>query len=363
MALLDLEVIPSSLSLEKRLNYGKNIFGLYLKAITGSGRIHSDDKYLRWINEKDTYALKSKLFSTGELRSYQSGMSSMKYQHTSLMEAIIKEAIDYLQMIDFTPNDTLTPEPLDFILPKALLSQIKLQDLAILLNDCIGYKEGFVIRPQPLDSQQSRIYSCFTAISSQTRKALGFINYDIGAALQTICLGLVKDPSLYPLHQQLIQNKVLFRQTIMNETGNDLAWVKQELSKLDNESEGKQHASTTLHAYYLEALDLRKDVINSVPKATHSIASTHAKTEYTKTWDKQSKTYIYIPSGIKESSLFFFIWTQYERTIREAMSECFTHPSACQHVHDAIYSKETIVIATIEHHVLQRTGFRVNISH
>jgi len=49
--------------------------------------------------------------------------------------------------------------------------------------------------------------------------------------------------------------------------------------------------------------------------------------------------------------------------IREAMMECFTTPLACQQVHDAVYSKEDISIQAIEAHVLQKTGFKVTISH
>jgi len=159
---------------------------------------------------------------------------------------------------------------------------IKFQDLAILLNDCIGYQSGFVIRPELLDRQESRVYSCFTAVSSDTRKKLGFINYDIGAALQSICLHLVPDLSLYPLHQELVDDKTAFRQKIMTETGKDLAWVKRELSKLDNEPTGKTQASSTLQAYYDEGLRLRKDVIASVPQDILTVANTYAKEEYKK---------------------------------------------------------------------------------
>lgn len=358
MALKDLKLIRSNLSLLNQQSYGVHLYNLYIKSTSGSGQISAQDKDIRWWNEQDSLQLKSKLFKTSN-KSYQAGVYSLTYEPTGLTLDIMKRAIEYIKMLSFEENKDLYMEPSDFIIPISSLNLIRFQDLAILLNDYIGYKEGFIIRPQPLDSQQSRIYSCFTAISSQTRKILGFINYDIGAALQTICLGLVKDPSLYPLHQELIQDKAVFRQKVMTETGNDLAWVKQELSKLDNEPKGKQHKSLTLQAYYLEALVLRKDVINTVPQHVLDIANAYAKPEYAKTWDKQNKTYIFTPIGTKESSLFFFIWTQYERLIREAMSECFSEPAACQHVHDAIYSKEQVDIPTIEHHVLQKTNFAV----
>ena len=86
----------------------------------------------------------------------------------------------------------------------------------LILNDCIGYNGTFVIRPNLLDNQNSRVYSVFTGISSKTRKLFGYTNYDIGSALQTICIQLVKNPALYPLHQELVNEKKAFRAKVAN---------------------------------------------------------------------------------------------------------------------------------------------------
>lgn len=65
----------------------------------------------------------------------------------------------------------------------------------------------------------------------------------------------------------------------------------------------------------------------------------------------------------KESSVFFFIWTQYERKIREAMKIPFTNQLDIIDVHDAIYSKEEVSLDLIEKAVFEQTGFRVKVSH
>jgi len=366
MALLNRKLINQSFSLTKRFTYGKHIAELYLCAIAGTQRIPSSNKHLRWLNESDTLGLRTKLFSTGDLKNYRVGHFSMKYTPTLLMQELAKSAIDYMQLLNFHQTNKPVLAPLDFIMDKSLLKTLKLQDIAILLNDCIGYSNGFIIRPVPLDRQYSRIYSCFTTISSETRKALDFINYDIGAALQTICLQLVNQPSLYPLHQDLVTDKVAFRQKIMNESGESKEWVKQELSKLDNKETPPKYNHPTLKAYYQEAQQLRKEVINTTQNTEQEIynkAYLFAKINYKKHYNSQTKKYDFIPNGRKESSIFFFIWTQYERQIREAMKQCFSNPQACQEVHDAIYSKENVNISLIEQRVYKDTNFKVQISH
>jgi len=60
--------------------------------------------------------------------------------------------------------------------------------------------------------------------------------------------------------------------------------------------------------------------------------------------------------------VFFFIWTQWERQIREVMMSCFDNPTACHQVHDAIYSRQKIDPKLIEAAVLEQTGFSVKIS-
>jgi hypothetical protein len=104
-------------------------------------------------------------------------------------------------------------------------------------------------------------------------------------------------------------------------------------------------------------------VIANVDEATLATAYLYAKPKWIKLWKQDKKEYEFIIDGIKESSLFFFIWTQYERAIRKAMVQCFNASEACHEVHDAVYSRENDVsVEEVEKYVLEQTGFVVKIS-
>lgn len=366
LALKQHRIIGNNLSQLNQLNYGFNLFNLYLLSVTGTGRIKSENKYLRWLNEEDTLNLKSDLFNLSGKKSYKAGSHSMAYEPTSLFNAIIRTALSFLEEISFTQNNELILEPLDFVMNFDVINVIKLQDVLMLLNDCVGYQNGFVIRPTPIDQQFSRVYSCFTSISSNTRRSLGFINYDIGAALQSICLGLIDNPTSYPLHQELRDNKHSFRAKIMAESGKDLEWVKTKLSELDNKAEGLDRKyNQSLLLYYQEAIRLRKDVIETIESKYQEIyarAILLAKPKFKKQWNDKTKQYDFVEAGLKESSIFFFIWTQFERQIREEMMRYFSIPEACHQVHDAVYTREFVDTSLLEQFVLDNTGFKISIS-
>lgn len=359
LALKDLNIVHSSFGINKQLDYGKHVFEAYLKSILGSGNIEAKQKNIRWLNEEDTLQLKSKLFTTTK---YKVGDHSMQYTATPFAENIMKSAFNLLKSIDFVHND-IPLQSLDFTVTIDNLEDIRLRDTMILLAECIGYNNGFVIRSKITDRQFSRVYSIFTSISGNTRKILGYCNYDIGTALQTICLKLVNDPSAYPIHEEYVADKIEFRNKIQKETGKDEKWVKKELSKinnLDNLSE-KYSEYPTLVAYYRESRQLRKEIIATAEPVILYRATDNAKTKHKKIWDDYRKKFEFIKDGKKESSIFFFIWTQWERQIREVMMSCFAEPSSCHQVHDAVYSRQIINPQIIEAKVLDTTGFKINI--
>lgn len=61
-----------------------------------------------------------------------------------------------------------------------------------------------------------------------------------------------------------------------------------------------------------------------------------------------------------KSSVFFFIWTYYEKQIRDAMLSVV--PDGIP-VHDAIYSRHQVALEDFEKAILERTGFEVKVSH
>jgi len=360
LALKDLQIISNNFNQSKQLKYGEIVFETYLKSIAGKGTISSNNTSIRWLNEEDTLQLKAKLFTTSN---YQVTIKSMTYEPTEFAQKIFETVFTLIKSIDFEHNELKLME-LDFVVPIDILIRIKLRDIMLLLSNCAGYNCGFIIRPVLQDKQYSRVYSVFTSLSSKTRKLLGFLNYDIGSALQTICLKLVENVSLYPLHKQLVDNKYAFRERVMRETNKDMAWVKKELSKVDNiDNMPKRYVKfPTLEGYYYEAKILRKEIINNAEPLLLSRAQEYAKPKYKKVWNEHLNEYDFELNGKKESSIFFFIWTQWERQIRESMMSRFDMPESCHQVHDAIYSKQVVEIQTIESKVLNDTGFEIKIS-
>ena len=143
-----------------------------------------------------------------------------------------------------------------------------------------------------------------------------------------------------------------------------IQWAKKELNKADNkETLPKTYKrSKTLTDYFNEALELRKEIIQNAERPISQRAYEYAKTKKKKVWNHITNKYDFIDDGKKESSIFFFIWTQWERLIRHAMIKAFSEPKKCHEVHDAVYSKESIEPSFIEKVVLERTGFIVKIS-
>jgi len=360
LALKDLSIVSNVFTQHNQIKYGEVVFNAFYKSVSGSGKISSKDKDIRWLNEEDTLSLKCKLFT---ISGYQANSNSMKYQPTPYALEVFRRVFDLLGAVEFKDHE-IPLGVLDFTVKRESLGDIKLRDVMLLLGNCISYRDGFIIRPTLTDNQFSRVYSVFTSIGSQTRKSLGFTNYDIGSAMQTICLQLVEDSSLYPLHEELMNDKYAFRQKIADETGKDMAWVKKELSSADNK-EGIQKAyesSPTLMQYFKEAIPLRREIIDKAEPLILSRAKEFAKVKWRKDWNKQHNQYEYHADGKKESSIFFFIWTQWERHIRDSMMCCFAKPQECHQVHDAVYSKEDIEPSLIEARVLNETGFKVRIS-
>jgi len=362
MALKDMNLIYSTFTSHKQLRYGEHVFESYLKAVTGKGTIKAKNKHIRWLNEVDTLQLKSQLFTTS---SYQVGVNSMEYTTTVIAEELFIKVFEFLDVISFQ-NNNIEPEPLDFTVTVVQLKSMRLRDTMLILSRCIGYSgNSFIIRQELKDRQNSRVYSLFTSISSTTRQLLGFTNYDIGSALQTICLQLTDNPNIYPLHQELSVDKIAFRTKIMIETGEDIDWVKKELSKADNldKRPKRYNRYPTLNAYFAESLVLRKEILHGVDEEVYSIAYGHAKYKWTKIWNTKNNDYEYVVDGKKESSIFFFIWTQFEREIRESMMRLFDEPIFCHQVHDAVYSYQSnISTEELETTVLESTGFKVKIS-
>ena len=76
--------------------------------------------------------------------------------------------------------------------------------------------------------------------------------------------------------------------------------------------------------------------------------------------DWKSTTRLEDETERKKSSVFFFIWTYYEKQIRDAMLSLT--PDGIP-VHDAVYSRHQIALEDFEARILEQTGFEVKVSH
>lgn len=365
VALKEHKILKSTMSPITQYSFAKHYFNFYVKVISGSGKIYSKDVDRRWFYGQDNSQKLNKLLIKDSSYSTYNG-DCMKFKPTSKAEEIIKRILELFKLVEFTNNDVFDSK-YHILVDKTIITQVKFTDAIILLRNSIGFVNGkFIIDLNKQDTITDRVYSVFTSISSETRKALGYINYDIGAALQTITLQLVKDSELYSLHQRLVNDKTSFRNEVMQQTRKDLLWVKKELSKLDN-MENYNTKIEILAEYFEEARCLRASLIEQMEVENDSklaIAKSKASDILIKQWDDLKKEYQFTASGEKkESSVFFFIWTQYEREIREAMKIPFANKADILDVHDAIYSKEEVDITSIENAVLTQTGFKVKVSH
>lgn len=121
-----------------------------------------------------------------------------------------------------------------------------------------------------------------------------------------------------------------------------------------------------LEEYIEEGISLRGSVLKRMEETNpeiYHIACSKAKNVILKEWDEENNQMKFVPTDEKkESSKFFFVWTQIEREIREAMKTCFSNPSVVIDCHDAVYSTEIVSNSTLEEAVNNITGFKVKVS-
>jgi len=223
------------------------------------------------------------------------------------------------------------------------------------------------------DPSVGRSYNIFTSIRSSERKELGFINYDIGGALQIICFGLLhrysSDPELFTSFSTIFQYgfdtqyKTDLRQTISDDLDIPLSDVKELLTAYANGGNKSVDKHPSLKSFSDDSDRLRREVISLI--AQHepevlAIAVSQSKHTFDSKMDWKSTERLDNNTERQKSSVFFFIWTYYEKQIRDAMLTVV--PDGLP-VHDAIYSRHDVPIASFEVAVKQQTGFEVKISH
>jgi len=256
--------------------------------------------------------------------------------------------------------------------PFDVTSQLTLHSQLQIIHFCIGFdskaKEFIVSLEHEASTNENigRTYNLFTMLKSCDRKALGYINYDMSCALQSISLQLIKATEReYPMLTRYAQDKIFkryVRETIAKELNVEVCEVKQRLTAFANGGlkDRKKHL---LYAQFQEESDrLRREVLSYVAKyETHvlELAIQQSKRELSDEIDWLDTTEEKSHALARDkSSAFFFVWTYYERLIRKSMLTVLTDGIE---VHDAVYSKMHIDTRVVEAKITADTGFTIKI--
>lgn len=354
-----------SMSLQNTYKYCEYLNDL-IRTIAYSGTVHSRNNSYDYLHRMDKrYQFLGLIERYG---SYRTGIRSYKYRYTETLEDIMKEVVELFKKISIAPS-TEVIENSDIIIEKDMLNKLNTRDLYILLNELDGYneKKGYVIKNSSTikDKQNSRVYSLFTGIKSETRKVLGFINYDISTCMQTIVAAFV-DMTKYPVHQQLLDDKHTFRANLSEELNVDINMVKKIISSADNGKKHNRirHKSITLCKYVDESDTLINEFYEVIKRTNPDMIeiAEHFANDLLEYDGKDEKGNMKFKRlGVNPYSRFFFIWTQIERKIRHVMMSCFD--GFVHEVHDAVYSKQSIDTSILEQAVASQVGINVKIEH
>lgn len=359
-------------SVAKILTYIEHLNNCIL-SIAFRASINSRNSSFSYLQQNDRKYKFSCLFE--RYGSYSTGKSSYKYRFTDLFQEYLQDAISLLNQLELEFCRINTINEADLIVTQKMMSNINPRDVYLLMNhlDGVDRQGSFVIKNSNtiLDRQESRVYSLFTSLKSETRLILEYRNYDISTCMQTIVSHFV-DMEKYPIHQQLIDDKRAFRSQLSEELEKNISEIKEILSASDNGKEYKNlwDKSEILREYIYETEPMVDEFIKYFEDNNPyliTIASSYAKTQYEQVgWEivegKNKKQPKFESVGFKKYSMFFFIWTQIERGIRNAMISCFNMEESFIHqVHDAVYSKQIIENKILEKTVLEQTSLSVKI--
>ncbi len=254
------------------------------------------------------------------------------------------------------------------VIPFKQVQQLCLSSMLHIISQSIGFENGnFIVslnHTSKTNPSLGRNYNVFTRLRSFERKQLGYLNYDMSCALQTISLQLIQaSESNYPLLTRYSKD-IAFKRQLRADIANDLsiavADVKKKLTAFSNGAVSGIDKHPIYQQFQSESDKLRIKVLSHT--ATHNpqilqqaIAQSKKQLSEDIDWfslaheDKQS-----MARG--KSSVYFFIWTYYERLIRKAMLSILTDGVE---VHDAVYSKMDVSVEIIEATIFESTGFKI----
>ena len=228
-----------------------------------------------------------------------------------------------------------------------------------------------------VDPHKGRTYNIFTRLRSKERSALGYNNYDISGGLQIISFNILahyshhKYETLGDLHAEfpLIfdygvdpEAKRMLREEISKDLGITIDEVKKLLTAYANGSQKEVGSSAKLKEFYDESDQLRREVVATIGAHKPDLLTSaikQSKKSFPEDLDWQSiEKEGKAQASRDKASVFFFIWTYFEKQIRDAMLSVVNDGIP---VHDAIYSKRQLPFKQLEQAVFDATEFEVKI--
>ena len=357
-------------------------------------QVHSENpsaKYVRQLLEVDT------LFNCSE--GYKSGERAKSWSAKNVLNEFIQKSnnifIDMLSLnsalfISLFPSshmsssdDTKNNVQKGFItiyyyniytilkVPIDTLKTLEVQSAFNLLIRMVKVENGEVHIPVRHESKKNpeyygRDYNIFCFIRSYERRALGYIGYDMSAAMQSICLQLVKaTKEEYPMLWDYAHDKA-FKKGIRTEIAQalnvDVDEVKATLTAFANGSMKDKNRHPHYKVFQEESNRLRRAVLKHVSENEPLVltrAIEQSSREMPKDWDwSDNKQVESTEERLSASSIFFFVWTHYERDIRQAMLMVLEDGLE---VHDAVYSKMDVDVKVVEQEIFDQTGYTITI--
>lgn len=248
------------------------------------------------------------------------------------------------------------------------LKVFSFKSIFLIIAKAIGYIDHKIIIPirheAHTNEEWGRAYNVFCRIQAKERKQLGYIGYDMNAGLQSICLNLIgaKENDFPLLFRYAYDSdfKKEFRRKLANELGMAIDDVKSKLTDFANGLVDKKCNNNSLKQFQDESDLLRRKVMRYVAENTPDVLERALEQSRRELPDELDWTDISSEETIRlkrdKASVFFFVWTWFERLIRKAMLTVL--PDGIE-VHDAVYSKKDIGTDIVEDAVFKETGFRV----
>ncbi len=404
----ELSLIGNVSQRQKVMKVGGAFVGLSASILVRKGNegtpIHNQNKDAQYLlSGLNKVAFVDQLFKRSN--GYLSGHYAKRWSLTPLAHQVVSASVTHLlnfignyqsshsQVTHFTDHIPLlvcsgitvtsheqppAPETCHMLVSLDMLGSLSMGSLLLLLNqaDFSPYDRYLAVSLANLAQTNHHIgrsYNVLSSLKSDERKALGFINYDMSSAIQIICFGLLyrysADPELFSRFNLIFQYgfdrdfKRELRQKISADLAMPVDEVKALLTAYANGSSKHSEQHPLLAAFSEDSDLLRREVIALIAQHEPQVlqmALNQTRQIFDDKMDWKSTHRLDDETERKKSSVFFFIWTYYEKQIRDAMLSLT--PDGIP-VHDAVYSRHSIPLADFEQRIFERTGFEVKVSH